>query len=79
MWMSPRSAGGKHDGPGAERAAIAGDDARHHSMLHIKVLDRSFDHLEARRCGDGGLHGRAIELAVGLRSRPLNGRPLAFV
>src|SRR5262249_38113241 len=37
------------------------------------ILNPSLEHRQAWGCPDGGLHGRAVELAVGLRARALHG------
>ena len=44
-----------------------------------QVLHRALDHLQVRRRPDRGLHGGAVELAVGLGARALHGRPLGAV
>ena len=41
-----------------------------------EAAGRSGNHCQARLGGDGGLHGCAVELSVGLRTRSTNGRTL---
>ena len=58
----------------------AGDDARPRAPFStIRSSTAALDHLEVRRRPDRGLHGRAVELAVGLGARALHGRPLGAV
>ena len=59
------------------RRAVTTPAAR--PVLDDQVLDRRLDHLEVGRGPDRRLHGRAVELAVGLGARPLHGRPLGAV
>ena len=58
---------------------VLGDDARHLTPLDKKIGDGGLDHLEIAMVQDRGLHGLAIELAVGLRSRSAHRRTFAAV
>ena len=49
------------------------------AVRHDQILDRRGDHIEICRRLDSGAHGLAIELAVGLGARALNGGPLRAV
>ena len=55
------------------------DDARHAAILDDQVLDRLGDHIEPRLRLDRGAHRGAVELAVGLGARPLDGGALGAV
>ena len=65
--------------PARRDAAVGRDNAGHRAAFHHQVLHRPLDHLEIGRRPDRGLHGRAVELAVGLGARALHGRPLGTV
>ena len=49
------------------------------AVLDDQILDRPLDHLEVGRGPDRGLHGGAVELAVGLGARALHRRALGAV
>ncbi len=72
-------AGGEHHGAGAEAAAVSGYDSVNPIAVDDQVLDRRLDHFEIWRGADGRLHRLAVELAVGLGARALNGRAFAPV
>jgi hypothetical protein len=72
-------AGGEDHRAGREAPPIAGDDAGDGAVLDDEVLDRGLDHLEAGAGRDRGLHGLAVELAVGLGAGALNGGAFASV
>ena len=71
-------AGGQHHRPCPEFAAVgqayAGHAARNEKIVHLAGDDREVGHRFDRR-----LHGRGIELAVGLGARAAHRRPLAAV
>jgi hypothetical protein len=68
------SARGQHHGAGPDGAGVRRDDAGSGAALDDQVLDGGLDHGKPGGGADRGLHGRLIELAVGLGSRPLHGR-----
>ena len=69
----------QHHGAAAERPPVsqrhAGDDA----IGNCEIDDLAFDNLKTRLCLDRRAHRLAIELAVGLSSRPAHRRTLAAV
>ena len=68
----------QHDRPTGDPAAIGEDHGGDGAVLaNIHVEDVAFDDGQTLVLGDPGLHGRAIELAVGLGAGPAHGRALA--
>ncbi len=49
------------------------------AVAHDQILDPAFDDLEIGGGADGGLHSLAVELAVGLGARALDGGALGAV
>src|SRR6185503_3156533 len=74
-----KSAGGEHDGGAGNFAAVGEFDAGDPTVRDDEVVGLGFDHREIVDRADFGLHGRRIELAVGLRARTAHGGTLATV
>ncbi len=70
---------GEHHRAGPQIRAGGCHHAHGAAVLDDEVFDGLRDDIEAGLRLDGGAHGGAIELAVGLRARPLHGRPLGAV
>ena len=80
MDHSPQEgAGGQHDCAAGDRAAVSEIDASDGAGVGGNPSRLSFDNRQVRRFANELLHGAAIELAVGLGPRPLDGGPLAAV
>jgi hypothetical protein len=64
---------------GRNLAAISKSDAANTAAIDHEVIGFCFDHLEVRDGANRRLHGRRIELAVGLGARAAHGRALSAV
>lgn len=72
------SARGQHHSSSSEGAAIRKPNASHLAFAR-EVIDLTFDHRQIWREPNSLLHRFRIKLAVSLRPRATNGRPLAAV
>src|SRR5262245_11842351 len=72
-------AGGEHHGPCPERSAVAQRQSRYAVGAEDQIVRFGFDHREPGRAPDRLLHGRRIELAIGLRARTAHRRSLATI
>ena len=81
IWMSPRRNVPvvRTTAPQLSLAAIGEFDPADAAVGDDEIVGFGFDHLQIRRCGNRGLHGRRIELAIGLRARTAHGRAFAAV
>ena len=70
---------GEHRRVAAQLAPAAQDHARHGAVLHEQIFDRFHDDFKIGLGADRRLHMPPVELAVGLRARPLHGRTLGAV
>ncbi len=68
-------AGGQNHGSGLERRPLREHDPYNSTGPDEEVLDRRLDDGEAARLGNRLLHRALVELAVGLGTRALHGRP----
>ncbi len=72
-------AGGQHHGTGPDFPSVGRHDAGSSAVFNDQVLNGPLDHLEVGRGADRCLHGRPVELAVGLGARAVHRRPLGPV
>ena len=72
-------AGGQHHRAGREFAAVREPDAGDAPVRQIELVRLAFDHREIGGLADRALHGRGVELAVGLGARAAHRRTLAPV
>src|SRR5271170_3541254 len=78
-YSAKERAGGQDDGPAGERAAVGELDAVDRAGRRKDARRFAFDEGEIRGLGHELLHRAAIELAVGLGARSLDGWALAAV
>ena len=74
-----KCAGGEHDRTAAEASAVGQVHAADGAVLGQDPGRFALDDREAGRSLDQRAHGPPVERAVGLRPRPLDGRPLAAI
>ena len=72
-------AGGEHDRARRQLSAVAGADAEDAAIADQQILGPAFQDFEIGRGADRCLHGLPVQLAVGLRPRPLHRRALGAV
>ena len=65
----------QHHGPGTETPPVAGQNAGHAAINDDQILHAAFHHRKVVYRTDLCLHRLAIELAVGLRARPVDRGP----
>ncbi|CAI8222066.1 MAG: Uncharacterised protein [Alphaproteobacteria bacterium] len=72
-----KCAGGQHHGRSANSRAVRRHNTDAAAFFNQHIIDRPSQNIEIIRRRNRRLHGRAIELAVGLCARSMHGRPFA--